>query len=106
MTPLATHASMPDDRYRFNDFSLEKIRNRQEPRVAAAMRDLLPLAPDFCGCRLCVEDVYALSLNSLPAQYVQTGAMIVRQRMPSDDDIRKAVQDALDVVRERPNHPE
>lgn len=97
---------MADDRYRFNDYSLEKIRNRQEVRVAAAMRDLVPLTEDFCGCRLCVEDVYALALSALPAQYVQSGSMMVRPPAPTDEDVRRAVQDALDKVRVRPNHPE
>jgi len=97
---------MADDRYRYNDFTLDKIRNRQEARVVASMRDLLPGAEDFCGCRLCVEDVYAIALNELPSHYVQSGSMVLRKNPPTDEDIRRAVQDALDKVRVRPNHPE
>lgn len=97
---------MTEERYLYNDFSLAGIRNRHEPRVVEAMRELLPAADDFCGCRLCVEDVYAMALNLLPAHYVQSGSMVLGQEIPTDEDIKRAVADALDTVRVRPNHPE
>jgi Late competence development protein ComFB len=106
MIHATRHGAMIDEQYRFNDFSLETIRNRQEARVADAMRELLPLADDFCGCRLCVEDVYAIALNELPAHYVQHGSFVLRKQLPSDEDVRRAVTDALDKVRVRPNHPD
>ena len=105
MTPLARPTEMAE-RYRFNDFTLDNVRNRQEARVVAAMRDLIPADSEFCGCRLCVEDVYAMALNTLPPQYVQTGSMMIRKSPGDEGDIRRAVADALDVVRVRPNHPE
>ena len=76
------------------------------PAVVAAMRELIPAVQDFCGCRLCVEDVYAIALNSLPAHYVQSGSLVLRRAPPSDDDVQRAVADALDRVRVRPNHPD
>lgn len=97
---------MADERYQFYDVSLEKVRNRQEPRVVAAMRDLLPKDSDFCGCRLCVEDVYAIALNNLPAHYIQSGALMLGKKPPTEGDVHRAVQDALDIVRVRPNHPD
>jgi hypothetical protein len=106
MTPLARQAEMADERYHIYDFSLEKVRNRQEARVIAAMRLRLPTAPDFCGCRLCVEDVYAIALNALPPHYVQSGSMVMRRVPPTEQDVERAVADALDKVRVRPNHPE
>ena len=106
MTPLAKHLQMAEERYQYDGFSLDHIRNRQEVRVVAAMRDLLPHADDFCGCRLCVEDVYAIALNSLPAHYIQSGAMVLGQPPPTEQDVVRAVADALDKVRVRPNHPE
>jgi Late competence development protein ComFB len=106
MRPLAKHAEMDDDPYRYNEFSLKHVRNRQEQRVAAALRDVLPGAEGFCGCHLCVEDVYAIALNALPAHYVQSGSLLVRKLPPSDADVRRAVEDAVDTVRVRPNHPE
>jgi Late competence development protein ComFB len=106
MTPIATHPEAAIERYRFNDFSLHQVRNRQEARVAAAMREVLPISTDFCGCRLCVEDVYAIALNGLPPHYVQSGSMVLKHQPPTDEQIRAAVEDALDKVRTRPNHPE
>lgn len=106
MTPIPMPTDMADDRYQVYDISLEKVRNRQEARVVTAMRTLLPQAEDFCGCRLCVEDVYAIALNALPAHYVQSGSMVLRKEPPSVQDIERAVGDALDKVRVRPNHPD
>jgi len=105
MTPIARPTDMAE-RYRFNDFTLDGIRNRQEARVAAAMRQLLPDDTGFCGCRLCVEDVYAMALNALPAHYTQSGSLVLRRNPPTDDDVRRIVADAIDTVRVRPNHPE
>jgi hypothetical protein len=68
------------------------------------LREELPNAQGFCGCRLCVEDVYAAALNQVPAHYVQTGS-IVLQRLPSDDDLRRQVVDALTRVGSHPKHP-
>ena len=97
---------MTEERYLYNDFSLASVRNRQESRVVRAMREIVPKDPEFCGCRICVEDVYAMALNLLPAHYVQSGAMVLGEPPPNDDDIRRAVTDALDTVRVRPNHSE
>ena len=97
---------MTDERYLYNDFSLTSIRNRHETRVIEAMRDLLPDAEDFCGCRLCVEDVYAMAMNLLPPHYIQIGSMVLRKTPPVETDVRRAVVDALETVRVRPNHPE
>jgi len=105
MVAAATHVQTRDTRYRFNDFSLEGIRNRQEVRVADMMRTMLPEAEGFCGCRLCVEDVFALSLNSLPPHYVQSGSFLVRSTDPSEATLREVLQIALDRVGGRPNHP-
>jgi hypothetical protein len=91
-------------KYIVSDLSLEKIRNRQELRVIERMRPLLEQDPNFCGCRLCVEDVYALALNALPAQYVQSGSMVLRSQGPSEQDVARAVEDGIDKVRVRPNH--
>ena len=96
---------MTDERYTYNDFTLTGIRNRHETRVVSAMQDLLPKAGDFCGCRICVEDVYAMALNMLPPHYVQSGSLVLRKTAPTGSDIKRAVSDALDTVRVRPNHP-
>ena len=96
---------MAEDKYSINGFSMANVRNRLEGKVIAAMRTRLPRAQEFCGCRLCVEDVYAIALNSLPAHYVQSGSLVLQQTPPGPQDIERAVVDALDMVKVRPNHP-
>ena len=93
------------NKYWIKDFSLENIRNRQEVRMVELMRKVLPTRADFCGCRLCVEDVYALSLNSLPAQYSQTGSLVLRTTMPTEIDMVDILHQAMDKVAAVPNHP-
>ncbi|NIP71643.1 MAG: late competence development ComFB family protein [Gammaproteobacteria bacterium] len=97
---------MADTQYQFGEVALGTIRNRQEKRVIASMHEQAPSVEGFCGCRLCVEDVYAISLNSLPAHYVQAGSMVLQKTPPSEEDVRRAVADAFDKVRVRPNHPQ
>lgn len=96
---------MADDKYIVNDYSLEHIRNRHETAVAEIMRDKLALEDDFCGCRICIEDVFALTLNVLPPHYVQTTSIILKKDRPSEQDVNRAVEDAIDKVKVRPNHP-
>ncbi len=93
-----------EGQYLVNRVSLGRIRNRQEQRVIEAMRKLLPAALDFCGCRICTEDVYAAALTQLPAQYIPTGSMLVRKHGPSDADVEQIVQSVIDLVRIHPNH--
>lgn len=93
-------------KYMLNGYYLDGIHNLNETRVIEAMRKEIPLHTDFCGCRLCIEDAYAFSLNSLVAHYVQTGSLVLRQNMVSDDDIQRVVLDAIDRVTIRPNHDE
>jgi len=97
---------MANTKYSYNDVSLEHIRNRHETKVIEIMHDLVPEADDFCGCQICIEDVFALSLNALPAFYVHASSIVVRRDPPSKEDMARAVHDAIDKVRVRPNHPE
>ncbi|MBI3993541.1 MAG: late competence development ComFB family protein [Candidatus Lambdaproteobacteria bacterium] len=93
-----------DAKYQINRINLHTLRNRQEQRVIEAMRKLLPQAEDFCGCRICMEDIYAAALSKLPAQYVPNGSLVVRRVGPSDSDIEQIVHGVLDQVRLHPNH--
>lgn len=95
---------MADDKYIINDYSLEQIRNRYEVKVVQAMREKLLDETDFCGCKICIEDIYALSMNTLPAHYVQRASIILKKDPPSDADIVRTVEDAIDQVKVRPNH--
>ncbi len=82
-----------------------KIRNRQEVRVLDEMRSLLPIEENFCCCGICVEDVYAVALTALSAQYVQPGTTLVSAESASDDAVTKAVAWAVERVSRHPKHP-
>jgi len=92
------------DKYFYEEIDLGHIRNKQEERVAKMMREYLPQLSDFCGCRLCVEDVFALTMNALPPHYIQRGGMALGHSQISAQDIKLALGDAVDKVTIRPNH--
>lgn len=91
--------------YEVNGFPLDQVRNRNETRVVKAMQTVMPKVQNFCGCRLCVEDVYAASLNQLPSHYVQFGAIILKATDPSDGELEAIVSDVVGRVTQNPNHP-
>ena len=96
---------MTNEKYIVNDYSLEHVRNRYEVEVLQMLRDKLPEEKDFCGCKICIEDVYALAMNALPSHYVQTSSIILKKGPPTETDISRTVVDAIDAVMVRPNHP-
>lgn len=95
---------MNEPNYIINDIPLNQVRNRHESIVLDFMREKLPAESDFCGCKLCLEDVFAVVMNSLPAHYVQKSSIILKKDPPTDADIARAVEDAIDRVKARPNH--
>ena len=93
------------NKYWIKDFSLESVRNRQETRVVELLRNQIPKHQDFCGCRVCIEDVYALVLNSLPPQYAQAGSLVIRGPQFTETDLIDTVNMAIEKVKAIPNHP-
>jgi hypothetical protein len=93
-----------DEKYAVNGFDLTKVRNRNEVRVVAAMQKVLADANGFCGCQLCVEDVYALCLNQIPSHYVQSGAIVLNHKNPSQAEIERIAAAAVVRVGSTPNH--
>ncbi|MFC1516720.1 late competence development ComFB family protein [Thermodesulfobacteriota bacterium] len=92
-----------EELYRFGNASLFKIRNRNELRVISKLRDLLKEFPDYAPDTLDVQDIYALTLNKLPAHYVQEGSIVLHE--PVDDTtIRDCLREAIQHVRKRPNY--
>ncbi|MBU1002145.1 MAG: late competence development ComFB family protein [Proteobacteria bacterium] len=79
------------------------IRNKNEKRVIDAMRRVLPEYPKFEPNDLDIQDIYALSLNSLPPRYVQQGTIVLREPVRPDE-INDAVREAVNTVRSRPNY--
>lgn len=84
--------------------SFMHIHNRNELRVTKAMENAELAGQQFCACQICVEDVYALTLNRIPPHYVQQGAIVLHAPVPSDEEIGRFVAESMLVVRGRPNH--
>jgi len=78
------------------------IRNKNEDRVIDLLPQVLPEFPDFAPTRTDVEDIYALTLNRLPARYVQSVTLVIAEPV-SDPLIRQTLRESIRIVRVRPN---
>lgn len=95
---------MNKEDYEVFGVSMENIRNRNEKKVVQFMKELIPQFPDFDYCTICLQDVYALSLNQLTPRYAQAGTIILRKDL-QDDDYRDIVEAAIEAVTRNVNHP-
>jgi len=89
-----------------NDFKvmgvpLNRIRNRNERRVAALMADVLEEFADFKPNYLDIQDIFALALNNLPPRYAQAGSIILNEPL-TDEEIRRELRYAVERVETRP----
>jgi len=89
--------------YLINGHDLSNVINEMELQVIAAMKELLPKNDKFDGCQICLEDIYALSLNRLDARYVQVGT-IVLHKDTSPEEIHDIVAMTISQIVNRPNH--
>lgn len=87
--------------YAFKGVPLDGIRNRNEQRVIELMPEVLREFSDYRPSYLDIQDIYALTLNNLPARYVQRGSIVLREPL-SDDDIRQEIRYAAETVEMRP----
>ncbi|MCP4752263.1 MAG: late competence development ComFB family protein [Proteobacteria bacterium] len=90
--------------YEIFDISLENVRNNHEAKVIKFMKELIPQFPEFDYCSICIQDVYALSLNQLPPKYAQAGTIILKKDL-KDEDFRDVVESAIEQVTKQTNHP-
>jgi hypothetical protein len=94
---------MDKQHYEINGVSLLDVRNSYEVRVIKILKKLLPDYEKCDGCPICIQDIYALSLNMIKAKYVQVGTIILRKN-DNQSIIEKAVRHAIEKVIENPNH--
>lgn len=88
-----------------SDIDLSKIKNRNERRVVECMHEVLEREyGDFSFDDLDVQDIYALALNLLPAQYAQQGSIVLSKRIP-DFEIRSCLRQAVERVLDNPTRP-
>ncbi|WP_428567291.1 MAG: late competence development ComFB family protein [Solidesulfovibrio sp. DCME] len=78
------------------------IRNKNEDRVINLMPRVLEEFPDFRFTRTDIEDIYALTLNMLPARYVQAVTLVIDEPI-TDETVLLMLREAVRTVRARPN---
>ncbi len=95
------------------DLDLGNLENLQVDLVVQALEAALggaggPIPSDLCTCRLCLVDVVALALNSLPPRYVADKYYKFPEAQEGLEKARKtaerAVRMALRRVARRPHH--
>ncbi len=94
---------MKNKDYEIFGISLENIRNKNETKVIEIMNKLIPEFPEFDYCSICIQDVYALSLNLLSPKYTQAGTVVLKKEL-SHEDFRDVVESAIEKVAKHPNH--
>ncbi|GAB4335067.1 MAG: late competence development ComFB family protein [Desulfobulbaceae bacterium] len=80
---------------------LSRIYNKNEKRVIQAMEKMLSEIHDWEPEALDIQDIYALSLNTLPPRYVQDGTIVFNEPVKRAD-IEYAVRKAIEKVRQSP----
>ena len=89
-------------------YSFEEVRNLTEKVVIKAMNRLIPEYPRFCTCHECLEDVYAFSLNKLPAFYQQPLSVFPDREIHLTKEIEqkaeRIVRGAIITVTKSPHH--
>ncbi len=87
--------------YIFRGINLNDIRNRNEMRVLEQLPMILDEYPEFQPDIIDIQDIYALSLNLLPAFYTQAFSIVLKK--PIDDQkVQDAVRKAIEIVRGNP----
>jgi hypothetical protein len=92
---------MPQKKFEVNGVPLEGIRNRNEERVAKLMPAVLAEYLDYKPSYLDIQDIYALTLNNLPARYKQSGSIVIHESV-SDAEILRELRVAINRVEKAP----
>ncbi len=81
----------------------DRIRNRNEQRVVMLLSDVLDEFENFKPNVTDIEDAYALTLNRLPARYVQPVTLVMSEPV-TDEEIMEIIRNVIITVIMRPNH--
>jgi hypothetical protein len=89
------------NKYKMGNVDFFNVRNRNEGRVVRVMQEILHTKGDPPISGKDLQDIYALTLNALPPRYTQRGTIVVDDPVKKAE-IRAAVEDAYEIVLERP----
>ena len=91
-------------------YDLSAIKNINEELVIELMEKLLGEDENICRCQLCIEDIFALSLNKLTPLYVQstfkesTFKGYDLTKILDKERVIKIVLEAINKVSRNPHH--
>lgn len=96
---------MPEkkEKYHLGSVDFSEIRNRNESRVLKMMHKVMSEPPGYQPDELSLQDIYALTLNSLPPRYSQTGTIVLRDPV-KDEEVLEAVRNAFAKVVQNPKY--
>ncbi|MBG0790795.1 MAG: late competence development ComFB family protein [Desulfovibrionaceae bacterium] len=87
---------------KINGVEVGNILNRNEKRVAKLIPGMLEeYFSDYILEDLDIQDIFALTLNLLPAAYAQPGSIVLSNRL-SDYEIRSKIRAAVERVLDNP----
>lgn len=95
---------------RVNGLSLDRIRNAVEVIACRLLEKKLSNMPEVCQCQQCVEDMYCVALNRVPALYYHSTSSFARRlddQGPPGDILRAldgAIDQAIMKVGQNPSH--
>ena len=87
-------------------YSLEGMYNANEAKVSKMMEKMFDSEKyiEICTCGICLEDIFAISLNSLPPQYRHSSTVCLAEGKNQEKEIEAAIIEAIEKVRENPKH--
>ncbi len=87
-------------------YSLEHVENRTEKEVGAELENLLASTKITCSCQLCIEDMFMIALNLLPARYQHSATLRLVKKDPilTPSMVKGAVESAVSDVGKHPKH--
>ncbi len=84
---------------------LENVYNLNEGAVVEAIERIIAADDSICKCKMCLEDVFALALNTLPAKYVQSYYSTHDvSKLVDPKEIDKVVSKTVKKVAKNPHH--
>lgn len=95
---------------RISGVPLDRIRNAVEVLACRMLERKLELIPEICHCRQCIEDMYCVALNRVPALYYHSTSSFARrledQGPPTDimASLDAAIDNAIIKVGQNPSH--
>ena len=93
--------------YEVEGCSLRDVINFNEHLVLKMIKEALKNDVSLCRCSLCIEDVFALAMNSLPPRYIQITSLSKYSKSENFIDekaVREKVMEAWKKISKNPGH--